>query len=100
MSPDPARPSHPAAAWVLGVLGVILVYFVSFPIVYWLVEPPGTRRLYAGKPTGPRWFSVLVHAYAAPYEWVEYRAPVGAVLERYDHWWRERLQGPPPYSRF
>jgi hypothetical protein len=87
MSTAPARPSHPAAAWVAWVLGVILLYFVSYPVVEWSIIC-NTDWL------GPSWAGALVRAvrtYAAPYEWLQFHTPLRAVLEAYDLWWWHHL---------
>ena len=96
MSTPPARPLHPAAGWVAGVLAVILLYLVSFPTLYWSTL---AKYHYEGS-----WRTALVDAYATPYYWLEWHGPLKTVLKEYDAWCASRdnearlrrLPPPPP----
>jgi hypothetical protein len=43
---------------------------------------------------GAGWPSAFAGAYAAPYQWLEYDSPVGAVLHAYEDWCLARLEPP------
>jgi hypothetical protein len=88
MSTARARPFHPAA-WALGVLALILLYFLSFPIVRWTVLASDSPAF-----TETRWVVVLVDAYEFPYLWLRQRPPLDQFLEAYSDWWWVRLSPP------
>jgi hypothetical protein len=88
--------------WLVGML----VLFVVIPVLYLLSVPPLKYAVHKPewitlpfKDTGktvsawhyrgsnPDWLK----AYAAPYEWLKVRPPLGRVLYMYHNWWWKTL---------
>jgi hypothetical protein len=91
MSTAPVRSSH-LTTWTLGVLALVLLYFLSVPpVVYY-----AARNVSRATPATERradLFQGCAIRYAAPYVWIKGRKLLDRLPDPYARWWYERVLG-------
>lgn len=88
MSATPAQPSRPGL-WLLTGAALVLVYFLSAPIVWnwayvrYIIRVESTRFYL----DDANLVELAAHYYATPYYWLDSQTPLRPLTSAYDAWW-------------